>query len=1023
MSQANPPAPAAPSSDIIRTAPGVQITDVQKRLLEEAYTAYTPATVRRKLTIGKSGAEVYLIERNDQRLEIAKFDHPYGLRPELKAYNELVTKTSPEYRVELRGKLVQRPDGRFDGALIESADGKLGLLIYNFLGRGIDSADNSLLEYYKSNGSAETCKVLEHLFDAYGPQWWDAYTEKTVWYGEEYDRLLPVHLTLKRLRAIDTEAYLLQSGQLAWGKLRSLKVGDLVHLKAFEITECRDNLLRLRGLSPPAERSTDLRLKLDGLDPEQYQPGEILQDVYAEVTATRAELLAQEAAQSHVRFSNDGAHFSLHGLRYANPLRSVEQLLSTEKAAKSSIIHGDLTLRNIMVHQETGFAWLIDFAHTRSGGPTLFDLQRLEEHVIAEMLAPLLEKRKNGNDLVKVLNALHSDPLNPKAPRAEWQPAYTVLHKIRELAKPYLTRKGGWSEYYRGLFLVFMGALKYNRTPYQRDLLFVGAATVQALMDKKVNEPYLPRKEHPMQKWLLGIAGILLLGGGIGVGILGNNWLRPLLTTVGLMPPTVIPTVIPTATPQQDGLAQAVAPQQMIAAAVAATMTAQPAMTAPPTMLPTAPATLIPVPTVALQERQPPQKGTILARVLARGYLICGIAGDIFLFSNKEDANGADTIDVEKASWPWLDTARVAAIKANLYDQATGFDTDFCRALAVAIFGEYEGRVAFLNLAVKLDPDLQADPPVFERFDAVEQGIVDVAFRNTTWTMARALRVAFGPVTYYDSLKFMVSALPVGTPVPQNAADAIAQLGQHEDKICVLDGTTTIETLKRLFGTERIVSIDEEKSTAQKKVLLQTNDELVALYLTDQCKIIASDESQLISQKAQNTKLKDAQIIPVNQGIAFEPLAPFVAQGDSQWLTILTHVVWNTMYAEQVGISQKDVEMATRPNGDANIPAILRHLAESNAELTESDYKAILGIQGERKNEALDPLLGIRSDYVLQIISQLGNYGEIFKRNLSDKLEQEFPRKFNCVWNPLKQRINAERALPPDECRLVVPPL
>lgn len=1019
MSQANPLAPSSPISDIIRTAPGVKITDVQKRLLEEAYTTYTPSTVRRKLTIGKSGAEVYLIERNDQRLEIAKFDHPYGLHPELKAYNELVTKTSPEYRVELRGKVVQRPDGRFDVALIESADGKLGVLIYNFLGRGIDSADNSLLEYYKSNGSAETCKVLEHLFDAYGPQWWDAYTEKTVWYGEEYDRLLPVHLTLKRLRAIDTEAYLLQSGQLEWGKIRSLKVGDIVHLKAFEITECRDNLLRLRGLSPPAERSTDLRLKVDGLDPDQYQPGEILKEVYAEVTATRTELLAQEAAQSHVHFSSDGAYFSLHGLRYANPLRGVDALLSSEKAAKSSIIHGDLTLRNIMVHKETGFAWLIDFAHTRSGGPTLFDLQRLEEHVIAEMLAPLLEKRKNGNDLVKVLNALHSDPLNPKAPRAEWQPAYTVLHKIRELAKPYLTRKGGWSEYYRGLFLVFMGALKYNRTPYQRDLLFVGAATVQALMDKKVNEPYLPRKEHPMQKWLLGIAGILLLGCGIGVGVASNEWLRSGLTTLGLMTPTV--------TPRQDAATLATEPQQMIAAAVAATMTAQPTMTAIPTMPPTAPATPAathtPVPTIALQDLQPPQKGTILARVLARGYLICGIAGDIFLFSNKEDANGADTIDVEKTNWPWLDAEKVAAIKAKLYDEATGFDTDFCRALAVAIFGEYEGRVAFLNLAVKLDPDTQADAPIFERFDTVEQGIVDVAFRNTTWTMARALRVAFGPVTYYDSLKFMVSAIPGGTPVPQDAADAIAQLGQHEDKICVLDGTTTIETLKRLFGAERIVSIDEEKSTEQKKVLLQTNDELVALYLTDQCKIIASDESQLISQKAQNSKLKDAQIIPVNQGIAFEPLAPFVAQGDSQWLNILTHVVWNTMYAEQVGISQNDVEMATRPNGDANIPAILRQLDESNAELTETDYKALLGIQGDRKNEALDPVLGIRSDYVLQIISQLGNYGEIFKRNLTDKLEQDFPRKFNCVWNPLKQPINSDRELPSDECRLVVPPL
>ena len=965
MTQAHDPS-SPTKSNIIHTAPDVKVTALQKELLEEAYAAYAPATVWRKLTTGKSGAEIYLVKRNDQRLEIAKFDHPYGLRSELKAYNDLVTKTSPEYRVELRGKVVQQADGHFEVALIESGDGQLGVLIYNFLGRDLDSADNSLLEYYKSNGSSATCRVLEHLFDAYGPQWWDSYSEKTVWYGEEYDRLLPVHLTVKRLRTVDGEANLLQSGKLEWEKLRRLKTGDIVQLKAFEITECRENVLRLRGSSPAEERSTDLRIKLDGLDPEHYQPGDSLPEVYAEITATRAELLAEEARKSHVHFSTNGTHFVLRGMRYVNPLQVVDELLRSERTAKTSIIHGDLNLRNIMVHKETGFAWLIDFAHTRSDGPTLFDLQRLEEHVIAEMVAPLLEKRKNGNDLVTILNALHSDPLNSKAPRAEWQPAYTLLHKIRELAKPYLPRKGGWGEYYSGLFLVFMGALKYNRTPYQRDLLLVGAATVQALMQQKVNDPYLPRKEAPMQKWLLSIAGLLLLVGGAVLGVQLSTW--------GLWGPTAAtPAVADNTPPDVNAIAQALLP--MIQTAVATQVTTAP----PPTATPVP--TLISTPTAAAPM-------TTLAQVRQRGYLRCGVAGDLPNFS----------VGGPVATSTYITETDLAQ---GFYEQAQGFDVDFCKGLAAAIFGSAREHVAYLNLTTG------SEEPQRERFTAVAEGLVDVAFRNTTWTRDRELRVDFAQPIYLDGLKFMIypSLLPTDTAVTtlktgQETLDFVRELLVAGQKICVAEQTSTIDTLHKLF-------VDHPS-----QIIGELNNEQVALTYNAgrECQIMASDESQLLAYRQVYPNIKEHLIIPVDEMIAFEPLAPFVAQGDSEWRNVLNYTIWAIMYAEQLGITQ---DIAIRIAGLPDIDAIdqeLMKLVATHQAFSLPQYKEFLGI--EKAQEPIADNFAINHDFALRVIVQLGNYGEIFNRNLGN----DFQRGINCVWEPLKPREA------PNGCRLIIPP-
>ena len=161
-------------------ADGVKLTESQIKLLDQAYTGYAISTVVRQIATGKSGALVFLVERNDHRFEIAKFDHPYGLKPEVTAYDTLVMNTSPEYRVELRG------------GLFANEEQTLGVIIYNFLSQKKDSqkkdtADNSLLEYFNQHGGNATSEVLEHIFEAYGAQWWDSHKEATIWYSEEYN--------------------------------------------------------------------------------------------------------------------------------------------------------------------------------------------------------------------------------------------------------------------------------------------------------------------------------------------------------------------------------------------------------------------------------------------------------------------------------------------------------------------------------------------------------------------------------------------------------------------------------------------------------------------------------------------------------------------------------------------------------------------------------------------------------------------------------------------------------------------
>ncbi len=325
---------------------------------------------------------------------------------------------------------------------------------------------------------------------------------------------------------------------------------------------------------------------------------------------------------------------------------------------------------------------------------------------------------------------------------------------------------------------------------------------------------------------------------------------------------------------------------------------------------PTSPTAAPPTPTPA------PQK--ILARVKERGYLICGTNADL---------PGFGFYDNVRQTW-------------------SGFDVDFCRAVAAAIFGDAT-KVEFVALVTGPGPN--------NRFDAVREGRVDVLFRNTTWTLGRNISgLAFGPTTFHDGQTFMV-----------RVKDRITKLEDLAGKtICVAKGTTSEQNLNDDFAARGI------QFTAR---VLNGEDELYPAYDEGECDAVTSDSSQLAA-KRQQLKNPDDHVI-LGDRISREPLGPVIARDDNQWLDVISWTVFATIYAEELRVDQRNVDRLRTSTADPRI-------------------KRLLGLEGN-----FGEGLGLPNDFAYQIIKQVGNYGDIYNRNLGPNTVINLDRGPNKVWN------------------------
>ena len=261
----------------------------------------------------------------------------------------------------------------------------------------------------------------------------------------------------------------------------------------------------------------------------------------------------------------------------------------------------------------------------------------------------------------------------------------------------------------------------------------------------------------------------------------------------------------------------------------------------------------------------------------------------------------------------------------------SGFDIDFCRVLAAAVLGDSE--------AVNFTPLVAA-----QRFPTLQSGEIDVLIRNTTWTASRDgnEQATFLHTTFYDGQGFMARA-DGGITSLDDVANA---------SICVLQGTTTLLNLNAVLGDLGIPFTAVE---------FESNDELNPAFQAGQCEVWTSDASQLAAFAAN----MDIDTIILPEIISKEPLGPVVADGDTQWAQIVNWATMATVQAWEFGISSENID-SFNDTEDSNIRRFLG-----------------LPITDDEGNEAIAEVgLGLPTDFASNIIRQVGNYEEIYQRNL-----------------------------------------
>ncbi len=304
--------------------------------------------------------------------------------------------------------------------------------------------------------------------------------------------------------------------------------------------------------------------------------------------------------------------------------------------------------------------------------------------------------------------------------------------------------------------------------------------------------------------------------------------------------------------------------------------------------------------------------GPTLDQIKKRGQLVCGVNPGIAGFGLPDD----------KGNW-------------------TGFDVDFCRAVASAIFND-PTKVRFVPLTAK------------DRFTALQSGEIDILSRNTTYTQSREAGqgLEFGAITYYDGQGFMVRK-------KLNVSSALELSGAS---ICVQQGTTTELNLADFYRTHGM---------KYESVVFATADEALKSYDSGRCDAFTTDVSQLYAERTKLGAPDEHVVLP--EVISKEPLGPAVRQGDDQWYNLVKWTHYAMLAAEESEITSKNVD---------------ERLKDPNP-----NVKRLLGTEGNY-GEAM----GLTADWAYRVIKNVGNYGEVFERNLGESSKLKIKRGVNALW-------------------------
>jgi general L-amino acid transport system substrate-binding protein len=326
-----------------------------------------------------------------------------------------------------------------------------------------------------------------------------------------------------------------------------------------------------------------------------------------------------------------------------------------------------------------------------------------------------------------------------------------------------------------------------------------------------------------------------------------------------------------------------------------------------------------------------------MLRLLTLAFVIFGFMG--FSPSHASTLEKVRTVGVVTCG---VDEHNFGFAHLNTQGHWVGFEVDYCRALAVAIFGDKE-KVRFTPLNAQ------------NRFKALSEGEIDVLLRSTTWTYKRdsALGFDYPGVTFYDQL---------GVLAYKNLNEKKFENVDGET-ICVASGTTTFETIQDYIRTSK------------KNLKIKTFNSRQGLndfFFSEQCKLYAADQSALYTILATLAPDSD-KFTFLEANLSKEPLGPVVRNDDAQWFDLVKWTVYGLIEAEERGLTSENIGKIS-----ADTSAALRFM---------------LGIDTGVGNP-----FGLRDAWLRNVISQIGNYGEIFERHLGAQSKLKMKRGLNALW-------------------------
>lgn len=273
----------------------------------------------------------------------------------------------------------------------------------------------------------------------------------------------------------------------------------------------------------------------------------------------------------------------------------------------------------------------------------------------------------------------------------------------------------------------------------------------------------------------------------------------------------------------------------------------------------------------------------------------------------------------------------------------TGLDVDFCRAVAGAVFGDGQ-KVKFTPLSAK------------ERFTALQSGEIDILSRNTTWTMGRdtSLGLVFAGVTYYDGQGFMVKkSLGVDSALKLDGAS-----------VCTQTGTTTELNLADYFRANNM---------KYEVVAFEKGDEVVAAYDSGRCDVFTTDQSGLYAERLKMKNPDGNVVLP--EIISKEPLGPVVRQGDDAWFNVVKWTYYALVNAEEMGVTAANA-------------------GDMMSSSTDPGVRRLLGVEGD-----FGKAIGLENNWAANAVKAVGNYGEMFDRNVGPDTNLKISRGVNALWS------------------------